>query len=222
MSMTNITDSVGNYAPWRKGVAWWAVAIQAALALVIGIWSLADPNFAPWIIIVGLSIYYVFSALRTIWQALRGRDIGFSVLGLLAAGGGLTVGLAVLVPTLRDWISKGEALDVASATLLYAFGIGQVVIGTLSIGSAFVEKPEQGVRWASVIRGAVILVLGVWILWALRNLDTAADSQVITILSWAFVAIGVLLAVQSYLLFRASRPKVETPATPAAPTTPAA
>ncbi len=52
MSMTNINDTVSSYAPWRKGVAWWVVALQAAFALGLGIWSLVDENLAPWIIVV--------------------------------------------------------------------------------------------------------------------------------------------------------------------------
>lgn len=218
MSMTNINDTVSNYAPWRKGVAWWIVALQAAFALGLGIWSLVDQSLAPRIVVVGFSIYYVFSGLRTVWQALRGRDIGFSVLGLLAAGGGLVIGTAVLVPAVRNWISSDDPYSLGAATMLYAFGIAQVIIGILSIGSAFVEKPEQGVRWISVIRGAIILVLGIWILYALNNLSSFQDSLVIEVIGWALVAIGVLLAVQAFMLFRGSRP--EKPAV--APTTPAA
>lgn len=218
MSMTNINDTMSNYAPWRKGVAWWVVALQAAFALGLGIWSLVDEDLAPRIVVIGFSIYYVFSALRTVWQALRGRDIGFSVLGLLAAGGGLVIGTAVLVPTLRNWFSSEDAYSLGAATLLYAFGIAQLIIGLLSIGSAFVEKPEQGVRWVSVIRGVIILLLGIWILYAMNNLSSFKDSTVIAVISWGLVAIGVLLAVQAFMLFRASRPAkpAETPATPAA------
>lgn len=218
MSMTNINDVVGNYAPWRKGIAWWVVALQAAFALGLGIWSLWDEALAPRIVVVGFSIYYVFSALRTVWAALRGRDIGFSVLGLLAAGGGLVIGTAVLVPTVRNWIGGEDAYSLGAATILYAFGIAQVIIGLLSIGSAFVEKPEQGVRWVSVLRGAIILVLGIWILYALNNLTSFQDSLVIQVIGWALVVIGVLLGVQAFMLYRGSRPA--KPATP--PTTPAA
>jgi hypothetical protein len=182
---------------------------------------LVDRSLAPWIVIVGFSLYYVISALRTIWQALMGKDIGFSVLGLLAAGGGLTVGAAVLVPTIRSWFAGENAFTPASGTLLYAFGIGQIIIGILSIGSAFVEKPEQGVRWASILRGLIILVLGLWIIYALRNLESFTDSAVITVISWALVAIGVLLAVQAYMLYRGSRP-AKPAATPTTPATPAA
>lgn len=219
MSMTNINDTVSSYAPWRKGVAWWVVALQAAFALGLGIWSLLDEQLAPRIVVIGFSVYYVFSALRTVWQALRGRDIGFSVLGLLAAGGGLVIGTAVLVPTLRNWFSNEDAYSLGAATLLYAFGIAQIIIGVLSLGSAFVEKPEQGVRWVSVIRALIILILGVWILYAMNNLTSFQDSLVISVISWGLIAIGVLLAVQAFMLFRASRPEkpADAPTTPATP-----
>lgn len=221
MNTNDLTEYAASYAPWRKGIAWWVVLIQALLALAIGIYALLNKGNAAWIIISGFCVYFIISALRTIWQALRGRDIGFSVLGLLAAGGGLAVGTAVLIPVLRAFFGGDVEPGITQFTLLYVFGVAQLVIGLLATGSAFVERPEHGVRWASVIRGVIFVIFGVYILIALRNLASVDDSLVITVLSWGFVVIGVLLLVQTYMLYRASRPKVATPA-PATPTTPVA
>lgn len=224
MKTEDLAQYAANYAPWRKGIAWWVVLIQGLIALGIGIYALLNKNYAAWVIISGFCIYFIVSALRTIWQALRGRDIGFSVLGLLAAGGGLAVGTAILVPVLRALFGGDVEAGFAQYTLLYVFGVAQLVIGLLTVGSAFVERPEQGVRWSSVVRGVIFVVLGLYILVALRNLNTVDDSLVITVLSWGFLLIGLLLLVQAYFLYRGSRPKVASVAAaePAAPSTPAA
>jgi len=212
MTTNNLTEYASSYAPWRKGIAWWVVLIQALIALAVGIYAILNPGSASWVIISGFCIYFIISALRTIWQALRGRDIGFSVLGLLAAGGGLAIGTAVLVPVLRAWFGNESAAAGSANVLLYVFGIGMTIIGLLSVGSAFVERPEQGVRWASVIRGVVLLALGVYVLIALRSLAPEQNPLLITVLSWGFVVIGVLLGIQSFMLYRSSRPQVEASA----------
>jgi hypothetical protein len=219
MSTNDVTGYAQAYAPWRRGIAWWVVLIQALIALAVGIYAILNPESAAWVIITGFCLYFVIAALRTIWQALRGRDIGFSVLGLLAAGGGLTIGMAVLVPAIRSWFFDLEATPEMKASLFYVFGLGMLIIGLLSTGSAFVERPEHGIRWASVIRGVIFVMLGIYLLYALRNLESIDDSLVLTVLSWGFVIIGILLVLQSIVLYRNSRPEVEpAPAT----TTPAA
>lgn len=212
MATNDLSEYAAAYAPWRKGVAWWVVLIQALIALAIGIYALFNKENATWIIIGGFCVYFIISALRTIWQALRGKDIGFSVLGLLSAGGGLAVGTAILIPLVRAFFGGESAPGMTQYTLLYVFGVAMLVIGLLSTGSAFFERPEQGVRWASVIRGLVFLVLGIYLLIALRNLTSVDDSTVITVLSWGFVAIGVLLGVQTFLLYRAAHPSTEAAA----------
>lgn len=225
MSSNDLAGYAQAYAPWRKGIAWWVVLIQALIALAIGIYALLNPGSAAWVIITGFCAYFILAALRTIWQGLRGRDIGFSVLGLLAAGGGLTIGTAVLVPVLRYWFrdpSGAAATDEMQNVLIYVFGIGMTIIGVLGIGSAFVERPEHGVRWASVIRGVIFTALGIYILVALRSLTPEQSPLLISVLSWGFVIIGVLLAVQTFLLFRASRPATEATATATTSSTPPA
>jgi cation transport ATPase len=219
MNTNDLAEYASSYAPWRKGISWWAVLIQALIALGIGIFALFNKDYAAWTIIGGFCVYFILSALRTIWQALRGLDIGFSVLGLLAAGGGLAVGTAVLIPVVRAFFGDQAQEGITQYTLLYVFGVAVTIIGLLATGSAFVERPEQGIRWASVIRGLIFVILGGYILIALNNQATFEDSLVINVLSWGFVIIGILLAGQSFMLYRSSRPPVEatTPTTPAAP-----
>ena len=68
---SSINDTVQQYAPWRKGIAWWVVLLQGLVLLAIGGYALWDANSAARIIIFGLGIYLLAIGLGTIISAMR-------------------------------------------------------------------------------------------------------------------------------------------------------
>lgn len=110
---SSLNDTVQEYVPWRKGIAWWVVLLQGLVLLGIGGYALWDTNGRR-TIIFGLGIYLLAVGIGTIVSAMRGRSAGLSVFGLLAAGGGLVAGLSV---SLLYLINAKQPLLPASSPL---------------------------------------------------------------------------------------------------------
>lgn len=200
MDAPEINDNVSDYAPWRRGVPWWIVAVQGVILLAIGAFFLLyTDNSIQWVL-SALAAYFVLSALWTIVKAMRGVESGLSVFGLLAAGGGLVAGLAVLLPALLP-----INLTTDYRTLLFAFAIAQVAMGVLMTASAFVEHPQGGVSWIGVFRGVVILLLGAYILYSLRSTTTVSDLALIRWIAIAALVVGALLCLYAFTLYRSRR-----------------
>lgn len=202
MSTSGVNSSVSSLAPWRKGVAWYVVLIQGLVLLAIGGAALWQTDLAIDVILIGVGVWLFAAAIWTLIQAVRGREYGMSVFGLLAAGGGLVVGLSLLVPYLFL-----PTLD--DNTVLIQVGIGLLAIGLLTLLSTFVEKPESGFPIMTLVRSLLQLVLGGYILYAVAT-------QTVDLVRWIAIAalvVGALLAAYSIWLFLSQRPQT----TPAAP-----
>lgn len=193
-----VTETVKSMAPWRKGISWWVVLVQGLVLAGMGGFGLWRPSQAGLVISLGLATYLVATAVWVIVQALRGREFGMSVFNLLAAGGGLVAGLGVLLPYV-----SGRAID--TGTTWASFGTALVIVGLLTIASSFVERPNKGVAVTTLVRGLVQAGLGGYIFWVAVT-DQSADAGLVKWISWALLALGVLLIVWSILLY-VRRPK---------------
>jgi uncharacterized membrane protein HdeD (DUF308 family) len=191
--MSSISDSVSGYAPWKRGVAWWIVLIQGILLAILGGLIVARPADAGELFLYGVGIWFVATAAWVMVQALRGKDVSLSVMGLLAAGGSLVAGLSMLLPLLL-----GMAPD--QQTMFASFSIALITIGVLTILSAFFERPEGGLSVPTLVRGTFQIVLGGYVLWAALT-GTVVANQLRWIGIGAIVG-GVALAVYSFFLYR--------------------
>ena len=151
-------SAISSIAPWRKGVAWYVVAVQGLVLLAIGGLALWQQQSAIDIVLIGVGIWLFAGAVWTLIQAVRGREYGMSVFGLLASGGGLVVGLSLWVPYLL-------IPELDKPTVLVLAGIGLLTIGILTLASTFVEKPESGYPVMTLVRALVQIALGGYILF---------------------------------------------------------
>ncbi len=197
-SSSYITDTVKGMAPWRQGISWWVVLVQGLVLAGMGGFGLWRPGQAGIGISLALAAYLVVAAIWVIVQALRGREFGMSVFNLLAAGGGLVAGLGILMPYLFQ-----RTFDAATAWA--GFGMALVIVGLLTIASSFVERPNKGVAWATLIRGILQTAFGGYIFW-LAVTENASDAGLVRWLSIALLVLGALLIVWSILLYL-RRPK---------------
>lgn len=201
---SGLTDTVQQYAPWRRGIAWWVVLIQGLILLAIGGFALWSPNSAAKVLVLGIGIYLAAIGLWTIVQTMRGRDGGLSVFGLLAAGGGLVAGISVSVAYMF-------AASTSFGTIFFIFGVSLITIGILTLLAAFVERPEAGIVWMTMLRGIMWAALGGYMIYAVLN--GVNEPKVVQWIAIAFLVLGALLAIFSVILNRqqAARSPVEAP-----------
>jgi uncharacterized membrane protein HdeD (DUF308 family) len=198
-----INDTVQSMVPWRKGVAWWVVLVQGLLFAVLGGLGLWRPKESGEFIFLAFATYLVVAAIWVIIQAMRGRDYGMSVFNLLASGGGLVAGVAILVPYLFNNAMAQEPLYLLSAWS--SFGMGLLLVGLLTIASSFIERPEKGIAWASLVRGIIQVLLGAWLFWAAVT-GQAGEAALIRWLAIAMLVIGIVGIVWSLIIYRRQNP----------------
>lgn len=194
MSSSSVGSVASTYAPWRKGISWWVVLIQGIILAGLGAWALLQTSMAIFVILIGIGAYLIIMGIWLIIQAMRGHEAGFSIFGLLASGGGLTAGLALIMPLLllpeRDGV-----------TLMIAFGVAMVTVGLLALLGTILERRTGAFTWMSVVRSAAYILLGLVLITTVR-LESA---QVLIWIAWIAIALGALLIIYSILLQRGQR-----------------
>lgn len=200
MGSSGINSVVSEYVPWRKGIAWWVVLVQGIVLTVIGALALWRTDISINVILIGLGAYLIIAAVWTIVQAMRGREYGLSVFNLLAAGGGLVAGIGVLMPFILDGRPNLTPADIeiVRLTSLVTFGVALLAVGLLWVLSAFVEKPEGGVVFVTIVRGVLFLALGGYILFGVAT----SSSDIVRWIAIAALIVGVLLIIYSIILNR--------------------
>lgn len=200
---SNIAETVNQMVPWRKGIRWWVVLLQGLVLAAMGGFGLWRPGQAGIGISLALAALLVVQAIWIIVSAMRGREYGMSVFNLLAAGGGLVAGLGILLPYL---FRRNIDLPTAWSN----FGLALVIVGLLTLASSFIERPNQGVAWATLIRGLFTIAIGAYIFY----IAVTANAENATLIQWlamALLVLGGLLILWSLLLYL-RRPKVDVPA----------
>ncbi len=185
-STSGINEIVNEYAPWRKGVAWWVVLVQGLVLLAIGVAALVWPSFGHYSVLIGLGAWLVISAIWTVIQAIRGRNYGMSVFNLMAAGGGLVAGVSVLLPFLFTGQIDTEAA-APRALAFFTFGVSLAIVGLFWALSSLIERPQGGIAVGTLLRGIVFAGLGVYIVYAV-----VTGPESLLFLQWVAIALAVL------------------------------
>jgi uncharacterized membrane protein HdeD (DUF308 family) len=180
--------------------------VQGIILAAMGGYGLWQPSQAGIVISLVLAVLLVLQAFWVIIQALRGNEFGMSVFNLLAAGGGLVAGLGILVPYLFN-------RDFDLPTSWSNFGLGLTIVGILTLASSFIERPNQGVAWATLIRGVLQTAFGIYVFYVSLT-EQAGHPALIRWMSIALLALGVVLIIWSGILYSRRRgpDKVEAPA----------
>jgi uncharacterized membrane protein HdeD (DUF308 family) len=178
------------YAPWRSEATAIAVAIQAAVALTIGIYLLFATQHASTTItqivgayLAGISVLHLGIAIR------RPSDIGARPTALLRRLIGLVAGvIAVLSPWL-GFVSPGNARVILA---------GALVLGGLSgIFGAFTDARLADIRWGTALAASTEVALGVAFYIA-----TDPQRSLLGLLGTILIIAGAALAARAYWIYR--------------------
>jgi len=204
---TSALETAHRVAPWRPDIAWWAVGIQGIVALVLGLWLLANQGAGePVVAVLGLALLVI--AIGWAWSAMRSA-LPQLVLGWrgMRAGVGIVVGAILVLDILVDFLAPSGALVVLSVGLFF--------VGAFGAAEWFAGREQMGWRWPSLIGPGVALAFGLIVL--LSRLEAAP--VFLQVLAAAAIVLGVLLLVRAGLLLRQDRLLGAAPAAAAGSTT---
>jgi uncharacterized membrane protein HdeD (DUF308 family) len=179
------------YAPWRPEATAIAVAIQGAIALVLGVYLLFATEHASTTItqivgayLAGISMLHLGVAIRRPSEnAARPTTLLRRLIGLVA---GVT---AFLSPWL-EFVSAGNGRVILAGAL--------VVSGLIGIYGAFTDAQLAEIRWGTALAAGVEIVLGV-----VFYIATDPDRSLLALLGTVLIVAGGVLAVRAYWIYRA-------------------
>ena len=202
-----MADEISNYAkdlaaqnaPWSEGVSWWVVLIQGLILLGLGLFILLAPDTANKTVVQLLAVFLLVSGLLDAFQGIDGRVTPRAMpYHMLSAGSAITVGIIVLLDMWQDFMSvQGDAVVISIGLLL--FGIMGLIIWILGG-----ERGDRG--FLNLVLPIGALALGGVALYS--RLEMGA-----TVVRWLgiiAVLLGVLLLVQTFVLYGKQNAKDET------------
>jgi uncharacterized membrane protein HdeD (DUF308 family) len=162
---------------------WWIALLEGIAAIIIGILLITDPGTTLVTLMVFLGVWWfvggIFDLVRLFVDRTQwGWKLFSGILGIIA-------GLAIVRHPL--WASF-----LVPATLVWVLGFLGIVIGIMSLVSAF-----QGAGWGSGILGAISIGLGLLLISSNLFLSVAVIVPVAAI--WAIVG-GVIAIVYAFRL----------------------
>ena len=178
--------------PWKEGQSWWIVAIEGIIALIIGIYIVANPAGASDILRVLIALVLLVVSLGQILEGFRSQSLNNARWATLRGGVGATVAALTL---LSEW---SAFIDPAGARQILAIGL--LAYGILGIVSLIFTMRQTGLKVAMVISDVLTIVLGLLLLFADAN-DTSGTQ----LLGAAAIVGGVALLIYCYRLWNASR-----------------
>lgn len=180
-------DVARQTAPWKEGQNWWVVGIEGIVALLVGVYIVANPEGASDIIRTLVALVLLALSLGQIEEGFRFRGLPASPWSTLRGGIGLAVAALALLSARSDEVTLAGARQMLAAGLL-AYG----VIGIVSL---LFTLRTAGFRAAVIIPDILTIVLGILLLSA-RTDDTSG----VRWLGWAAIVGGIALLIYAYLL----------------------
>lgn len=183
---TKMSDTI---KPWRKEAPWWVQAIEALVALGLGIFVLTQSAQASRVLVTVLSIFLLVDGLLSLVSGMRGRAKTF---GSLRAGVGILAGAALLLmpifnfndPVLAGWL----------------IGLALILGGVAGLLSTLFEAPRP-ISWIGVLITLLMITLGGVYLFSILQ----ADAAPLTVVGWLLVAVGLALGGLSAFTWSSNR-----------------
>ncbi len=180
-------DVARQTAPWKAGQSWWVVGIEGIIALVIGVYIVADPFGASDVIRFLIAIVLLVDSAGLIIDGFRVRGLPSSPWETLRGGVGATVAVLTL---LSAW---ANAVGDSSARQLLAIGL--LAYGILGIISLVFTFRATGFKVGALIADVLTIVLGVLLLSA-----SPGDTGGTRLLGAAAIVGGLALLAYSWML----------------------
>jgi uncharacterized membrane protein HdeD (DUF308 family) len=220
--MSSSYKAVAKYAPWRRDIAWWVVLIQGLILAGIGLFALISESEAVVTLVYLLGIYALIHSIWVIVTSLRRPAESRSALQLVGAGIGLLASIVLVLNSYLTLIDPQPAVAV--------FAIGLLLQGLLNAVASLGIRQPSGFAWGVMVRGLIDILLGAYLIYALRSLAADAEGGVglVRVIGWAGAIGGAALIIYAIVLWRNGRKAKEAPSASApasataAPTAPAA
>jgi uncharacterized membrane protein HdeD (DUF308 family) len=184
-------------APWRRGVPWYLIAIEAAVALAIGVYFITDPDAAQSTIRQLIAIVLVVISFLDIWSGFSTyrdpliRD-PMTPFRLVRGGAGMTIGLLALFATRWGWLTEANIREV--------LGYGLIAYGAIGVLGILASWSNSRVRWATIGGNILGLALGFVLIYNAQQEVGATQST--RYLGYAALIGGVVLAMYAFMVYR--------------------
>jgi uncharacterized membrane protein HdeD (DUF308 family) len=184
-----VTDAI---KPWRKEAPWWVQAIEAVVALGLGIYVLMQAEQASRVLGTILAIFLLVDGLLSLISGLRGRGKTF---GSIRAGVGILAGAALLLMPVFNF----------SDPVMFGWLIGLALIigGVAGLLSRLFESPRP-ISWIGVLVTLLMIAIGGVYLYSILQ----ASAAPLTVVGWLLVAVGLALGAYAAFTWNSSRQSV--------------
>jgi uncharacterized membrane protein HdeD (DUF308 family) len=181
-------------APWRRGIGWPIIAIEALLAIGVGIYVIADPDGSKSAVRQILGAALLINGVLRIYAGFResAQSLPAAPYRLVSGGIGLTVGLIVVLEPVSDYIDADAARVILAGGLL-AFGV-------IGLAAAVGTRESGGLRIGAVITAAIYIVFAALFFYNVRH-----DNLNVKIFGYLLLIFGVLLGAYAYVLYRGAQ-----------------
>lgn len=163
--------------PWHKDAPWWVQAIEAVVAIGLGIYVLTQAAQAARMLTIILAIFLLVDGILSLVSGLRGRGKTF---GSIRAGVGILAGAALLLMPLFNFN------DAVMAGWLV--GLALIIGGIAGLLSRLFEAPRP-INWISVLITVLMIAIGVVYVYSVLQ----ATYNPLTAVGWLLLAIGIAL-----------------------------
>jgi uncharacterized membrane protein HdeD (DUF308 family) len=181
---------VAEKAPWRRGVGWQTIGAEGLVAVVLGIYIIADPEGARNVVRVFLGALLLVNGVLRILQGFRENPQGLPATPyrLVTGGIGVTVGVVVLAEKISDYIDADAAR--------WILGFGFLAFGLIGLAAAVVTRRAGGLRRGPLITGVLYTVFAVLLFYNLRH-----ESLDPKWFGYAFLLFGAAFLGFAYLIY---------------------
>ena len=186
-------DVARQTVPWKELQSWWVVGVEGIVALLVGIFVVADPARASDWVRQLIALVLLVVSVGQIGDGFRARGQMTAPWATLRGGVGATVALLTLFSGWSDYIAPAGARQMLAVGLL-AYGI-------IGIVSLIFTLRATGFKIAELIADVLTIVLGLLLLSAEADDTTGAQ-----LLGGAAIIGGVALLIYAFSLWNRTKP----------------